>query len=202
MSLVDTIFSTRNSRKVEEASPIFADSTIRLITLDEAGIDGNALENGDTLEANAAIKAWFAHERSNGTRWVIADDTGLFIRALRQVPGVHTAIWGGSDLSAEERMRYCLKEMQGFTRDRFATFRTVVCVVGPQRQEHLFHGQVYGDLLEEPRVEPHPSMPFAPLFVPRGHRLSLAEMPVLEENAISHRGQAFRKARTFLEANT
>jgi XTP/dITP diphosphohydrolase len=198
--MVSIILSTRNTRKGEEVAALFEGSPIRLLTLEKAGIGGNALEDGRTLEANASSKAWFAHERSDGKCWTVADDTGLFIRALRQAPGVHTAIWGGRDLSARERMQYCLEQMHPFKKDRFATFRTVVCAVGPHREEMFFHGEVYGDLLEEPRVEPHPHMPFAPLFVPRGQELSLAEMTVDEENAISHRGQAFRKLRAFLEA--
>jgi XTP/dITP diphosphohydrolase len=42
-------------------------------------------------------------------------------------------------------------------------------------------------------------MPYSPLFVPDGETLAWAEMTVEQENSVSHRGKAFRKARAFLE---
>jgi len=74
-------------------------------------------------------------------------------------------------------------------------------VVAPSGDEYFFSGKVYGQLLEAPRAKFQPGMPYSGLFVPEGTNLVLAEMTTEDENKISHRGEAFRKARLFLEKN-
>lgn len=164
--------------------------------MDEAGVEGEAVEDGLTLEENATKKALYA-SRNAGGAWAMADDTGIFITALDGRPGIHAARWAG-DVSTEEIMQYCLNALDGAP-DRSAVFRTVVVIATPDGATHSFVGEVTGILLESPRKEPQPKMPYSPLFVPDGEELSWAEMSTEHENAISHRGIAFRKARAFLD---
>jgi XTP/dITP diphosphohydrolase len=79
-------------------------------------------------------------------------------------------------------------------KDRTAIFRTVVALITPSGEEHVFEGSVPGTLLMEPRVAAQPKMPYSPLFVPHGQTKS-AEMSTEEENA-SH--EAFRKVASSL----
>lgn len=164
--------------------------------MDEAGVEGEAIEDGLTLEENATKKALYASQKAGGV-WAMADDTGIFITALDGRPGIHAARWAG-DVSTEEIMRYCLNALDGAS-DRSAVFRTVVVIVSPEGNTHTFVGEVAGTLLESPRREPQPKMPYSPIFVPDGEQLSWAEMTTEQENAISHRGIAFRKVRAFLD---
>lgn len=190
------ILSTRNPSKAEQIRAIFHGTPISILSLDEAGIQGEGTEDGTTLAENAFKKALFAHQYSKG--WAMADDTGLFIDALNGEPGVRAARWAGDPATTDEITSYTLQMLDGVT-DRKARFETVVAVISPDGEQHFFNGEVRGTLLEAPRVEPQPKMPYSPLFVPDGSSLVWAEMSVEQENAISHRGKAFRQARAFLE---
>jgi len=196
---MDLILATRNARKVEEIAGVFVNSNVRLLTLADAGIRGEAIEDSNTLEQNAFNKSWFAYEQSGRDKWVAADDTGLFITALNGEPGVRSARWAGEGASTEEAMRYCLARMNGIVY-REAVFRTVVFAISPSgRIQDTFIGEIRGHLLCTPRVAPRPKMPYSALFVPEGHDRALAEMTIAEENAISHRGMAFLRLMAFLK---
>ncbi len=128
----------------------------------------------------------------------MADDTGLFISALNGEPGIHAARWAGDTASTEEITRYCLKRLDGIV-DRQATMETVVALISPEGEEYFFTGKIDGCLLDAQRTEPQPKMPYSGLFMPLGTDKVWAEMTIEEENAISHRGQAFRQVVAFLE---
>jgi XTP/dITP diphosphohydrolase len=194
---MDVILSSRNPSKALQIQTLFGDSTVRVRTLSEVGIEGDVVEDGTTLEENATKKAVFAHENAKDS-WVMSDDTGLFINAFDGEPGVNAAYWAGMDVPTEVTMQYCLDRMKDVA-DRSATFRTIVVVISPDGKHRTFGGEVEGTILEAPRVTPQPKMPYSPLFVPKGQDNSWAEMSTEEENAISHRGIAFRKVREFLE---
>ena len=165
--------------------------------MDDAGIQGEAVEDGKTLEENALKKVKFAHDAAPNT-WVMADDTGIFIDALGGIPGVDSAYWAGHGVPTEQFTQFIVDQMKGIE-NRSATFRTVVCLISPEGKERFFVGEVKGHLLESPRAVPQPKMPYSPLFVPEGENITWAEMTTEYENNISHRGKAFRQARDFLE---
>lgn len=195
---MEIILATRNVSKAEQIKNLFEGSRFIIKTLTEVGIRGDAIEDGTTLKDNALKKARFAYEHSNCKHWTMADDTGLFIDALNGEPGIKAARWAGETNTTEEIMNYCLRCLKGI-KNRSATFETVVAIVAPSGNEYFFSGKVLGQLLEAPRVEFQPGMPYSGLFVPEGKNLVWAEMTIEDENKISHRGKAFRKAKLFLE---
>jgi len=192
------ILSSNNPSKIRQIKAVFSSSPIQVLSLADAGISGEAIEDGNTLEANALKKAYFARGGLSEPEWVMSDDSGIFITALDGEPGVHSAYWGGAGKATEQITEYCLERMRTQT-DRSAIFRTVVAAISPDGTEHFFKGEVRGKLLESPRCKPQPKMPYSPLFVPDGENLCWAEMTIEHENRISHRGKAFRLAREFLE---
>ncbi len=191
------ILSTRNPSKALQIQTFFANSPITILTLDDVGIKGDAVEDGTTLMRNATKKTHFAKRAMPGS-WVVADDSGIFIDALNGEPGVRSARWAGENATTEEITNYCLARLKA-VEDRSASFRTVVSVISPEGEEHIFEGEVRGHILEAPRVPPQPKMPYSPIFVPDGETQCWAEMTTEYENSISHRGIAFRKTRSFLE---
>jgi len=187
------VLSTGNSRKVEEIRAVFSGSHIEISSLNDVGIQGEAEEDGRTLNENALKKALFAHEHAPDS-WTMADDTGIFIDELNGKPGVDTALWPVLRPTAEQVL-YELKDLKS----RLATFITVVAIVSPTGESWFCEGSVRGKLLKAPRTQYHPRMPYGAIFVPDGSDKTLAEMTIDEENAHSHRGKAFRQARTLLE---
>lgn len=195
---MNIVLSTRNPSKAEQIKAIFSNSLINIQTLDEVGIEGEAVEDGETLKENAFKKAVYALAFAPKGSWVMAEDTGIFIDALDGEPGIKSARWAGEGKSTEDIMRYCLEKMEGIEKRR-AYFETVVTLISPEGKEYYFSGKLYGKLLKAPRTNPQPSMPYSPLFVPNGHKKVWAEMTTEEENEISHRGKAFRQALEFLQ---
>jgi len=196
---MQVVLATRNETKVEQIRDIFKGSGIEIVTMAEAGIEGDPVEDDDSLFGNALKKVQFVREHSVGAMapWVMADDTGLFIRALAGAPGVHSARWAGEHATTRYIMLRTLAMLSEKT-DRFATFETAVVVLAPSGSTHFFKGSVNGEILNFEKVPHQPQMPYSGIFLPAGSEKVLAEMSAGEENHISHRGIAFRKALDFL----
>lgn len=190
------ILATRNDSKAEQIRAIFKGSSYNVVTMTEAEIEGEAVEDGETLEQNALKKAMYVHDQC---RWmVMADDTGLFIESLGGAPGVRAARWAGEHATTEEITAHTLRQLEGKS-NRRATFRTVVGIVRPDGLVQTFDGEVNGQILAAPRTKPQPKMPYSPIFVPDGTDQVWGEMTIEFQNRISHRGIAFRKALEYLE---
>lgn len=191
------ILSTRNRTKIEQTREALAGLDITILTLDEAGIRGEAAQSGSSLAENASQKARFAWARCGG--WTVADDTGLYIEALNGKPGIYADRWAGNEATTEEIMHFTLANLGHVPLgERVATFRTMASVISPVGVEVIFRGHVSGIILLEPRVPCQPEMPYSAIFKPDGSEKVWAEMSLSEENAISHRGKAFRQVREHL----
>ncbi len=193
------ILATRNPTKLVQIQALFVGSPFEIVTLDQAGIEGDAVEDGSTLKENAFKKARFAFDLFSSDTWTMADDTGLFIDALNGEPGIKSARWLSDSSSTIDTSAYCLKRLEGVS-NRSASFETAVVVIDPCGDDYSFSGRIRGRILESPRVKPQPKMPYSCLFVPDGSEMSWAEMTTEMENSISHRGKAFQEARAWLES--
>jgi XTP/dITP diphosphohydrolase len=194
---MEIILSTRNPSKIGQIRAIFHDPDIKILSLDDAGIAGEAIEDGSTLEENATKKALFASQLAK--KWAMADDTGIFIDALNGAPGIHSARWAGKNASTEDILNFVLDKLKGMPEaKRTATFMTVAVIVSPNGEKKVFTGSVRGSILTKPQAKYQPKMPYSGIFLPDGQGKVWAEMSPEEENVISHRGQAFRKMHNFL----
>ena len=199
---MEIILSTGNRSKIEQIKAALEDLGIPILSLAEAGVVGEVEEDGSTLEENAFKKAQFVHSQTG--KWSMADDTGIFIDALDGEPGIHSARWAGPNATTEQIRDFALQKLSGVPLEkRTATFKTVVVIISPNGEMDSFSGKVRGCLLETPRTPCQPNMPYSGIFVPdgqeKGKEKVWAEMSVEEENAISHRGEAFRKVKNFFE---
>lgn len=193
------ILSTRNPSKARQIKAFSRDPSIILLTLDDMGIEGEAVEDGDTLAENALKKALYARSKTNEKHWVMAEDTGLFIKGLGGEPGIKAARWAGEEATTEEITQYCLKSMKDLS-DRSAFFETIAVLLSPENKEYFFSGKLHGTLLDYPKTKPLPKMPYSPIFLPVGRDKVLGEMTVEEGNVISHRGKAMKKLFGFLKS--
>ena len=145
-------------------------------------------EDGDSLEANAAIKAR-AVVAATGEA-AVADDTGLEAFALDGEPGLRTARYAGGDASFDDNMDKLLAELAGVA-DRRARWRTVALVALPDGRQLVAEGICEGVITTAKRGSG--GFGYDPVFVPTaGDGRSLAELTREEKNALSHRGHAFR----------
>jgi XTP/dITP diphosphohydrolase len=186
------VLATRNRYKVEEIQAILRGLPVRVLSFHDVPGLPDVVEDGATLEENAAKKA---REVAAVTGYAaLADDTGLEVEFLDGAPGVHSARYAGEPPSYERNNRKLLDEMSGAGEgDRRAAFRTVVALALPDGDVHLVEGRMDGVILLEPAGEN--GFGYDPLFRPDGETRSFAEMTSEEKNAVSHRGRAVRAAR-------
>ena len=96
---------------MREICEILKDLGAEILSMKEAGVDIDIVEDGDTFAANALIKAKAVWEKTGGI--VLADDSGLVIDALNGEPGVYSARYGGPDcISDSDRINYLLKKLE------------------------------------------------------------------------------------------
>ena len=189
------VVATFNADKAAELHALLALPDVELFTLaDWPGAVAPA-ETGDTLRANARIKALAAVALTGLP--AIADDTGLEVDALQGAPGVHAARYAGPKATYAENVAKLLRELAGVPPERrTARFRTVCYAAWPDGMEMSADGVLAGTITEAPRGAN--GFGYDPVFVPKGETRTYAELTDEEKNAISHRARAVRVLRKIL----
>lgn len=191
------IFASHNQGKIKEIKELLQNLNIELLSADEAGIVEDFVEDGKTLEENALKKARLVAEKSG--EWAIADDTGLFIKVLSNAPGIYSSRWAGEGTCEKELIEHTLNKLKGIPKkERKAYFKTVVVLYSPEGRNWIFTGKVKGHITESPQGKPRSKLPYDLIFIPKGEKITFAEMSSREKNSISHRGLALKKLKEFL----
>lgn len=193
------IFATSNPGKIQEMKPVMEELGLEIISMGDAGITEDIVEDGETLEENALIKARYVAQKTG--EWAFGEDAGIFIEALNGEPGIFSARWGGPEMQGMKKVDYTLERMKDVPADkRQAYFQTVVALVAPDGREWVFPGKTEGMMGTEPKGDVHAKLPYSFLFIPAGHDRTYAEMTKVEKGEISHRGKALNKLKNFLKA--
>lgn len=184
MRLDRVVLATGNRHKVGELRAIL-EPLLPGITV-EAYDGPSPVEDGDTFIANALIKARAAAERTGLP--AIADDSGISVAALGGEPGIHSARFSGTGRDDDNRA-LLLERMRGVA-DRRADFVCAAVLVGAGA-DLVAEARWPGRVLEAERGSG--GFGYDPLFQPDGLDRSAAELSAEAKNAVSHRGQAFRR---------
>ena len=187
------VFATNNEHKLKEVRDIIGDS-FRVLSMKDISCFDDIPETANTLEGNALLKA--QHVKQKYGFDCFADDTGLEIPSLNNAPGVYSARYAGEAKSSEANMRKVLFELQSQT-DRSARFRTVIALITGE-EEYLLEGIIEGSIIHEARGET--GFGYDPIFVPKGYTQTFAELGIEVKNAISHRAEAIRKLKQWIDA--
>ncbi len=180
------ILATQNKGKVKELCKILSEDEI--VTMSEAGFVGDIVEDGNSFEENALIKARAVCEKMGVP--TIADDSGLEVYALDMRPGIYSARYAGEDATDEERVLKILSELEG-KEDRRGRFVCAAAACFPDGREIVCKGIVEGVMLDSPKG--NGGFGYDPIFKPNGFDKTMSEMTEEEKNAISHRKIAFEK---------
>jgi XTP/dITP diphosphohydrolase len=185
------VFATQNENKAKEIQSLLPEY-FKIITLKDIRCFDEIPETAETLEGNSLLKASFISETYNLN--CFADDTGLEIEALDNLPGVYSARYAGPEKSAAANINKVLLELDGKTA-RNAQFRTIITLI-LNTSIFTFEGIVLGEIISEKRGEN--GFGYDPIFVPEGEIRTFAEMSLEEKNNHSHRARAFQKMIEFL----
>ncbi len=186
----EIVLSTDNINKLREIREILEDLDIKIYgKSDIEGLNFEVIEDGDTLYDNALKKASAMAERVDFA--VLADDTGLFVKALDGEPGVHSARYASEhdDKKNREKLLNNLKDKE----DRSAYFKTEIILIDEDKNIIPIEGVCPGKISLEERGDN--GFGYDSIFIPEGFDKTFAEMSHEEKNQISHRSRALKNLR-------
>ncbi|WP_283950681.1 RdgB/HAM1 family non-canonical purine NTP pyrophosphatase [Chryseobacterium herbae] len=188
---MELLVATHNVHKKEEIQQILGnDFTVKSLT--DYNIHEEIVEDGDSFNANALIKAKYCFEKTGIPS--LGDDSGLVVEALDGRPGIFSARYAG-DHDFAKNIEKVLSELKG-ENNRKAYFITVLCYYD-ENGARYFEGKAHGNLLTENKG--HKGFGYDPIFVPESYDMTFAEMNPEDKNRISHRKQALDLFLEFLK---
>lgn len=187
------VLATRNAGKLAElrrmVSVMAEARQIQILGLTDVAAYPEPAETERTFEGNALIKAR-ASVAATGLP-ALADDSGLAVDVLNQMPGVRSARWAGPGASDEENNALLLRQLADVpVAERSARFVCAMALVLPNGTEHVRLGEMRGRLAVSPAG--HNGFGYDPLFVAEGNTMTNGELEPSVKDAISHRGRAMR----------
>lgn len=201
---MDTIiFATGNKNKMIEIRMILADLGCKILSQKEAGIQADVVEDGQTFEENALIKATTIAdiarkmpEYKNAV--VLADDSGLEIDALNKEPGIYSARYMGEDTSYDIKNQALIDRLEGVPDEkRTARFVCAIAAALPDGSTEVVRGTMEGRIGYE--ITGENGFGYDPIFYLPQFGCSSAELEQEKKNELSHRGEGLRKMRKVLE---
>lgn len=191
------IFATGNENKMKEIRMILTDLGMPILSMKEAGISVDVVEDGTTFEENALIKATeIAKEVENCI--VLADDSGLEIDYLNKEPGIYSARYAGENTSYDIKNNLLLERLAGVPDEkRTARFVCAVAAAFPDGSTEVVRGTIEGRIGYE--IAGENGFGYDPIFYVPEYGCTTAEMDPETKNKLSHRGNALRAMRLIVE---
>lgn len=196
------IFATGNAGKMREIRMILSGliingEPVEILSMKEAGIEMDIVEDGSSFVENAQIKAQAAAERAPGAI-VLADDSGLEIDYLNKEPGIYSARYLGEDTPYSVKNQNLLGRLAGVP-DEKRTARFVCAIACVLADGRVLHSEavIEGRIGYEEKGQN--GFGYDPIFRVPEYGKSTAELTEEEKNRISHRGKALRAMREQLE---
>ena len=179
------IIASNNKHKIYEIKKMLGTKFSEILSLSEAKISHETVEDGKTFLENAFKKAREIAEISGAAS--LADDSGICVDALDGAPGIYSARFSGGD--DEDNNKLLLEKLSGKS-NRGAHYTCAMALVYPDGREISAEGYMYGEITDTPRGER--GFGYDPLFIPTGEVRTVAEMSDEEKNLISHRANALK----------
>jgi len=184
------VLATRNEGKISEFKILLQNFDVEIMSLKDFGPIPTVEEDGQTFEDNAVKKAQFT-ARVLGFP-AFADDSGLVVKALNGLPGVHSARYAGENATDEENNFKLLKAMEG-VENREAFFMCVLAIAVPSGPALIYEGTCEGVITES--LIGNKGFGYDPLFHNQTLNKTFAQMSIEEKNRVSHRGKAMAEFR-------
>jgi len=191
------VVATTNAGKLREIRDVLAGLAIEVRALADCPPIAEPEETGHTFEENARAKALYYAAATGGL--VVAEDSGLEIDALDRAPGIHSARFGADEAPTYPEKFALIYRMLHERRAPESTARFVCALALARPAEILFEarGTIEGRITAPPRGAG--GFGYDPIFFYPPFDCTLAEVPADRKSSVSHRGQAFRALRGYLE---
>lgn len=183
------VFATGNAGKMKEVSMILKDLGLPVVSMKEAGIEADIVEDGTTFAENAEIKARAVYEQCHDI--VLADDSGLEIDHLNKEPGIYSARYMGEDTSYHIKNANLIERLSGVPdEERSARFVCAIAAVLPDGAVLHSYGTIEGIIGYEEQGEN--GFGYDPIFYLPEYGCTTAQLAPEVKNELSHRGKALR----------
>ena len=179
------IIASNNAHKIREIKQILGERFEEILSLKEAGICHETVEDGTTFWENARKKATEIAEISGCC--ALADDSGICAHALNNEPGVYSARYSGK--GDEENNLLLMKNLRD-KEDRTAHYACSIVLAYPDGSTVSAEGELHGEVIFTPRG--NNGFGYDPIFFLPEYGMTSAEISPEEKNRISHRGKALR----------
>jgi XTP/dITP diphosphohydrolase len=194
--ITELIIATGNEHKIEEIKDVLKDLDIKIIPMTEMPSFPKTVEDGATLEENAAKKAKEAALFYN--KWVLADDTGLEVDVLNGAPGVYSARFAGEQCSYEDNNKKLLSLLKDVPhKKRTAKFACVIALCGPKGECSFVRGEIFGIITD--KSSGMNGFGYDPIFFVPEENKTFAQLSPEAKNKISHRAKALQKAKELIK---
>ena len=182
------IIASNNKHKIKEIKAILGGSFEEIVSISEAGISHETVEDGKTFMENARKKAREIAEISGFA--ALADDSGICAHALDGAPGIYSARFAGENggHGDDEANNDLLLEKLEDKADRGAHYTCAMAIAYPDGREVLSEGYMYGTITKERHGTG--GFGYDPIFMPEGYSVTVGEITDEEKNKISHRSKA------------
>ena len=188
------IFATGNKNKMTEIRQILRDLGMEILSMKEAGVDIDIVEDGKSFEENAMIKASAIAELPEVRAMdaiVLADDSGLEIDYLNKEPGIYSARYMGEDTSYHIKNEKLIERLEGVPDEkRTARFVCAIAAAFPDGTMKTVRAAMEGRIGYKESGEN--GFGYDPIFYLPEYGCTSAELSMEEKNKISHRGKALR----------
>lgn len=192
------IFATGNEGKMREVREILQDMDADILSMKEAGIDIDIVEDGTTFEENAAIKARAVAAAAQAGAIVLADDSGLEVDYLDKEPGIYSARYMGEDTPYSIKNKNLIDRLEGVPDNkRTARFVCAIAAALPGGEVVTTSGVIEGRIDHEEKGSN--GFGYDPIFYVPEYGRTTAQLSVEEKNRISHRARALAAMKEELE---
>jgi XTP/dITP diphosphohydrolase len=166
---------------------------VSLLNLNDLNFGGIIEETGKTLKQNAKIKSDFIFK--NFRINCFADDTGLEIDSLNDMPGVYSARFAGENCNSQDNIEKVWELLNGF-KNTNARFKTIFSL-NINGKTFFFEGKIDGKIIFKKKGLN--GFGYDSIFIPKGYKKTFAELTLIEKNKISHRSKALKRLIIFLD---
>lgn len=188
------VIATSNNDKIREIKELLPKNISVLLPKDFGIEKFEVIEDGESLKENAFKKAKTLYNIIKNP--VIADDTGLFVKSLNGLPGVHSHRYAGENPTYKENRQKILNQLEKKL-DRSAYFMTLICYIDSSGKDYYFFGKINGNIINEELGENE--FGYDQIFMPENSKLTFGQMSDKEKNIYSHRSIAIKKFVEFMK---
>lgn len=195
------IFATGNMGKMREIREIMADLDVEVLSMKEADVYADVVEDGTTFMENAFLKAEAIAEKVKEKGLdaiVLADDSGLVVDALNGEPGIYSARYMGEDTPYSIKNANIIERLEGVPEaDRTARFVCAIAAVLPDGSKMSSEATYEGIIGYEEKGSN--GFGYDPILYLPDRGCYSAELDIDEKNRISHRGKALENMKIQLQ---